>query len=281
MLVAEISNSGAQITPIKYDCSFEEELEVVFSLISDKNDIVVLDGYRYDERYQRAIKSREIKLVCIDDIHSYHFVSDVVINHAGGISNKSYSIEPYTRLCLGPSYVLLREPFLKSRLPHSMSGNILICMGGSDPQNETQKILLDLLGSNGAENIHIVLGGGYKFLYPLRDMIEQNGASDKVFLYQMLDASKLADLMAICPVAVTPPSTVAFEYLSVGGILYLHQIAENQRDVKRYFINSGLAFDYIDFPITDNELLRSVSENTKKLFDRKSASRLVDVFNSI
>ena len=45
------------------------------------DEIVVLDNYFYTTDYQRAIKAKGCKLVCIDDIHDKHYVADVVINH--------------------------------------------------------------------------------------------------------------------------------------------------------------------------------------------------------
>ena len=78
------------------------------------NEIVVLDGYRFSTNYQQQIKSKGCSLVCIDDIHSYYFVADAIINHAGGISKDEYSSEKYTQFYLGPQFALLRPPFLMS-----------------------------------------------------------------------------------------------------------------------------------------------------------------------
>jgi spore coat polysaccharide biosynthesis predicted glycosyltransferase SpsG len=47
-------------------------------------------------------------------MHAHHFVADAVINHAGGIEASRYSVEPYTQLCLGPAYALLRKPFIEA-----------------------------------------------------------------------------------------------------------------------------------------------------------------------
>jgi spore coat polysaccharide biosynthesis predicted glycosyltransferase SpsG len=49
------------------------------------NEIVVLDNYFFTTDYQKAIKEKGCKLVCIDDMHDKHYVADVVINH--GLDN--------------------------------------------------------------------------------------------------------------------------------------------------------------------------------------------------
>ena len=281
MLINEISNSGSEIIVISTKCTIQSELESIFKLIQNNKDIVVLDGYSFDENYQKTIKSRGVKLACIDDIHSVHFVADAIINHSGGIDPQLYSTETYTRLYLGPSYALLREPFLKQREIKISDRNILISMGGADPFNATMRILLDILDSNNFQHVHVVLGGAYNYESQLIEAINLKDAKEIVTIHKLLNAVQMAELMAECPVAITPPSTVAFEYLTVGGILYLCQIAENQRDVKKYFLDEELAFDFDMFPITDERLIQKVSQKSKKVFDRGSAKRLVEVFKSI
>ena len=43
---------------------------------------VVLDGYHFRLGYQQVIKEAGYALVCIDDIHAYPFIADLIINHA-------------------------------------------------------------------------------------------------------------------------------------------------------------------------------------------------------
>ena len=45
------------------------------------DEIVVLDNYFFTTDYQRSIKTKGCKLVCVDDMHDKHYVADVVINH--------------------------------------------------------------------------------------------------------------------------------------------------------------------------------------------------------
>jgi UDP-2,4-diacetamido-2,4,6-trideoxy-beta-L-altropyranose hydrolase len=59
-------------------------------------------------------KNKGCTLVCIDDIYSYYFVADAVINVAGEVPRESYKTAPYTNLLLGPKYALLRQPFLEA-----------------------------------------------------------------------------------------------------------------------------------------------------------------------
>lgn len=77
-------------------------------------EIVVLDNYFFTTDYQRAIKGKGCKLVCVDDMHDKHYVADVVINHA--LTDTSlFEVEPYTKLAIGNNWALLRKPFLKGK----------------------------------------------------------------------------------------------------------------------------------------------------------------------
>ncbi|MBR2165902.1 MAG: UDP-2,4-diacetamido-2,4,6-trideoxy-beta-L-altropyranose hydrolase, partial [Paludibacteraceae bacterium] len=86
------------------------------------DEIVVLDNYFYTTDYQRAIRAKGCQLVCIDDMHDKHYVADAVINH-GCLDKSLFDVEPYTRLCLGMDYALLRRPFRNpktcDRVPNS------------------------------------------------------------------------------------------------------------------------------------------------------------------
>ena len=46
----------------------------------DQDVIMVIDGYHFETTYQKIIKANQTKLVAIDDIHAYHFLSDIVFN---------------------------------------------------------------------------------------------------------------------------------------------------------------------------------------------------------
>ena len=59
------------------DAKFDEFLDKLHG-----DEIVVLDNYFFTTDYQRAIKSKGCKLVCIDDMHDKYFVADAIINSA-------------------------------------------------------------------------------------------------------------------------------------------------------------------------------------------------------
>src|ERR1700743_1989547 len=77
------------------------------------NEIVVVDHYGLDSNYQKKIKDKSCKLVCIDDLHDVFFWADLIINPAPNAKPADYQGQVYTQFALGLDYVLLRPEFLK------------------------------------------------------------------------------------------------------------------------------------------------------------------------
>ena len=98
-----------QIEELQKICSYVSLSEATkiedFLADLDGTEIVVLDNYYYTTDYQREIKGKGCKLVCIDDMHDKHYVADAVINHAPGSKDAQFSKENYTKLYLGPEYL--------------------------------------------------------------------------------------------------------------------------------------------------------------------------------
>ncbi|QJB40630.1 hypothetical protein HF324_23455 [Chitinophaga oryzae] len=251
------------------------------AFFTDK-DIMVLDGYNFSSDYQCVVKTSGAKLVCIDDIHQYHFYADAVINHAGGITPADYSAAPDTDFYLGPAYALLREPFLhaaRNRALASRQNQLLISMGGADPNNDTLSVLSKALKSETIDDFYVVIGGAYKYLEELEAFI--GGQNKSIYLRKNLTAIDMCNLMRQCGVAVCPPSSTAFEYLSVGGQLYLHMIADNQRDIGKYFLESGLAFDFDRFGQIGGRQASDALSLQQAIFDGQSDSRLIQIFKTL
>jgi UDP-2,4-diacetamido-2,4,6-trideoxy-beta-L-altropyranose hydrolase len=210
------------------------------------NDILVLDGYCFDTPVQQLVKQPGYPLVCIDDIHAYPFLADAVINHSGGFSEKDYQLAPYTKLYAGLEYGLLRKPFREAaalKKGITLNNECLVCFGGADPGNETLKTLDLLVPQYPEMNFHIVTGNAYRN----GDSLQKYAGSKQVTLYSNVDAEALCTLMQQCSVAVTSPSTTAYEYLSVKGLLYLKVIAFNQERMFAYLTENRLALPLEDF----------------------------------
>ncbi|MCP4441338.1 MAG: UDP-2,4-diacetamido-2,4,6-trideoxy-beta-L-altropyranose hydrolase, partial [Aureispira sp.] len=202
----------------------EEATHLVNSYLSEQ-DIVVLDGYHFKTSYQEVIKTAGVKLVSIDDIYECHFLSDAIINHAGGITPDYYNNQFYTQFYLGLNYLLLRPVFLEAaQTPYTKTdtNNIFICMGGADTNNNTIDILHKIEQKWTADDItcYVVIGQAYLHKKELENVIADSSLTIKVL--SNLSAEQMLYYMQLCPIAICPPSGITFEYLCTAGALYLY-----------------------------------------------------------
>ena len=269
---------------IRIDDSIEKENEAVFirDKYIQKDNIVVLDGYHFDTEYQRLFKTAGCKIVCIDDIHKYHFLADAVINHAEGVIKDKYSTESYTQFFLGFKYALLRRAFIENKrieqYPERNKSWIFCCLGGADPKNNTLDVLKTIEQDPAIDSCYLVIGAAYQYREELEVFLKNTSLSMR--LMNNLSADEMSSCMRKCGKAVTSLSTVALEYLSIGGELYLKMIANNQIDVFKNLIDLGLAYDFDAFPVSGELVEKSISLQSE-YFDGKQKKRYKKLFKFI
>jgi len=266
------------------DSHFEKFLELLKG-----NEIVVLDNYFFDTDYQRKIKLKGCKLVCIDDLHDKHYVADVVINHAEGIENSTFSIEDYTQLCLGLKYALLRKPFFETRKEHACKEfDIVIGLGGSDPEDITFRLIEKLVKLTSISKMAVLLGSAYN------GKANHIGKS-KIELFKNLSAIEVGDLMSKSKFGIFPGSTIAIEAIAMRLPIFIGHFIENQLEIFSGIARNNAGIDVGDLnALNENHLAelipeylydqQSISEivsNQSRILDKQSGSRLIDVFNSL
>ena len=227
-----------------FDCTFftqspseyqQRETEKVCSLVALPSDnskfekfldclkgeeIVVLDNYFYTSEYQKQIKEKGCKLVCIDDMHDKHYYADVVINH-GLTDGRLFDVEPYTRLCLGLDYALLRKPFIQASSTAKNPNSWFISFGGTDYFNLTEKALQAIHDVPCVESITVVIGDAYKY----KDNLKKY---PKATIMKNLTAEKMADVMRKSQYAILPSSSVCIEALACRCKVASGYFVENQ-----------------------------------------------------
>lgn len=267
-----------QLVSLEKEITFEDEAGKIAASL-ESNTIIVLDGYQFTTAYQKILKHAGLKIVCIDDIMSYHFVADAIINHAGGISPEKYSCEGYTRLFLGPRYALVK-PFFYEFQTHEITldeNKLLIALGGADPQNTTDTILT-CVGRSGFKEVHVLLGAANKNAMSLSEKYKYDTA---IIFHQNITGASVAQLMAGCRQAVLAPSTVCYEYMTVGGTVYLFQIASNQENIKKYFLETQLAFPFDKIGKADNAQRSAQQKKQQTVFDGQSPQHLLQIFMNL
>lgn len=265
-------------------------------------NIVVLDGYSFDETFQRAVRARTRKLVFIDDLAKGHQVADVVINHAGGLSETDYKAATYTKLCLGPHYALLRPEFLRPEgfgLP-SPDGPIFVSLGGADHHNTSLTVLEAIRQVDATLPVHVVLGP----FHPNRATIESfTSQLPNLTILQNLSAAQMAGELQQCRLAITACSTTAYEVCAVNRPLITIVTANNQSQLAQFLSEEKLALS-VNFPTLltrsipvialdkmlrlsiqsfqfSPEMVNETLANQRRFFDGRSPERLRALFDSL
>lgn len=196
-----------------------------FQLFLDQlkgDEIVVLDNYYYTTDYQKAIKEKGCKLVCVDDMHDKHYVADAVVNH-GFAKEIDFSKEDYTQIYTGPSYAMLRSPFLmQDNAVIRHHNRWIVCFGGSDQNNYTGEAVQYLRKRDDKPEIVAVVGDGYQYTQQLIDA--------GVEIRQRLKAEEIADLFRSAGNVVCSASSVCYESLACGCKVYAGYYVNNQKD---------------------------------------------------
>jgi UDP-2,4-diacetamido-2,4,6-trideoxy-beta-L-altropyranose hydrolase len=263
--------------------------------LCEKDAVVVLDGYNFDDLYQKIIKSCSRILVSIDDIYAYPFVSDYIINIQPDLDHSKYAKQDYTTIISGPDYALLRKAFVKKALSGARViknvDSLVISMGGADPHNYTLKVLkVAVLFSNLTE-IHVVLGKLYRFRDLLEAFIREH---PQVIIYQSLSSFEFAETMIKSEIAIMPASTVSYEACAVGIGMVSGYTAENQKGILNGLCNAKailnihsfnaisekLLYENINTLIQSPALINEQIDFQKKFIDGKAASRYINLFKS-
>lgn len=252
------------------------------------NEIVVLDNYYFTTEYQRNVIAKGCKLVCIDDMHSQHFVAHVVINHAEGICKSQYSAEKYTQFCLGYKFALLRKEFLTDvRDQYKKKYACLLMMGGSDSLNLTSKILSIISPLQFSLPIAVVVGDNYNYI---QDILQ----FENVELFKGIAPLEIFLLMRKSQFGLFPASTVAIEACAARLPFICGYYVENQKEnyngiETNHFalcVSNYLAIEQNDFSIAFEKLKNKNFNNEliahqERILDKKSKSRYIDIFNSL
>lgn len=117
-------------------------------------DWLVVDHYGLDAEWETRMRPVARSIMVIDDLANRSHDCDLLLdqNFYEGFGSRYIGLVPSsTRCLLGPAYVLLRPEFANARRVlrrrDGSVGRILVFFGGSDPTNQTQRVLdgIDML----------------------------------------------------------------------------------------------------------------------------------------
>ena len=252
-------------------------------------EILVLDGYSFQEEHKKMMKSKGVYLVCLDDLYQNQNYADMIINHAPSLDPKKYPID--TKLLLGPEYALLRPEFINEfdNIYNTPPKKIFICFGGSDTKNLTQHILNLIINLYKSLEINVVVGPGYRFYDKLISMLNHSHNST-INIKNSLSEIQIIDEMNKNDLLIVPSSSILFEAISLYKPIISGFYVDNQKLIYEGFKKAQVFYDAKDFStlnflsslkeITVNNSKKMI-ENQRRCIDKKSPSRILNAFKMI
>ncbi|MBY0123451.1 UDP-2,4-diacetamido-2,4,6-trideoxy-beta-L-altropyranose hydrolase [Bacillus sp. S/N-304-OC-R1] len=194
-------------------------------------DLLIVDHYQIDSNWEKTIKEKyySIKLMVIDDLANREHECDLLLdqNYFKNLNNRyDHLIPAHCRKLLGPKYLLLRPEFYlgdKVKKAYKTIQDILVFYGGSDPTNETLKVLeaFDRLEVSNI-NVHVVVG----LSNGKRDHIKEICAETQYSYYEQIDY--IASLMRKSDLALGAGGVTMWERCFLGLPSIVTVVAENQ-----------------------------------------------------
>ncbi len=227
-------------------------------------DWIIVDGYQFDNTYQKALKSAGMRVLFLDDfVHCKGYAADIVLNQNMYANSKMYRDKaPHSKILTGPSYALLRAEFARrrpgDRRISRIAKNILVTLGGSDKDNLTARVVR-ALDSSRFENleVRVVVGA-----------INQNAeelvricAKSKKKMKVLVSIDNMAEMMDWADLAVSAAGTTAYELAITTTPSVMLVSAENQRLNALEFGKRGFAQIVVDPSGVDDKKLAEVFDS--------------------
>ena len=257
-----IAAGGFPLTPVRSPYPHPSDWESLSLVLAAQREAwVVLDGYHFDASYQSRIKQAGYRLLVIDDmahLDTYH--ADVLLNQNLHAAELYYHCKPDTQLLLGNRYALLRTEFLRwldwERKIPPVAHRILITMGGSDPHNQSMKVIQALrqLQLDSLDAV-VVIGPSNPRAASLESLVKECDFPIRL----ARDVTDMAELMAWADLSISTASSTGWELAFMGLPSILLVTAENQQKVGAGLAHGGIAINLGWFAdVSENAIAKSL-----------------------
>src|SRR5438105_10682596 len=204
---------------------------------------LVLDGYHFDECYERSVKKDGLQLLVMDDYgHGPHNEADLLVNQNLHADQSLYPAPAgRRRLLLGPRYALLRREFVRCRgwrrqVPE-VACKLLVTLGGTDADNVTLKVIQALEQQSAGLEAVVVVSNSNPHLAELESAARRCNAQVRLLTH----VNNMAELMMWADMAVAAGGMTSWERLFLGLPALVIVLADNQRSVAQALDREGLA----------------------------------------
>lgn len=257
-------------------------------------DILIVDHYALDYRWESVVSSYVKKIMVIDDLANRKHHCDVLLDQNYKLASESrytHLVPESAYLLEGPKYALLRQEFVEARRElrkrQGTIQRILVFFGGSDPTNETSKAIDAIVSLQRDDlTVDVVVGTSNPNKHEIKQRVH---SLDNFNYYEQIN--HMAELMALADLAIGAGGSTTWERCCLGLPALVVNIAENQKEITHNLALSNAVVDLGDAPsVTSGDIMRELrrvldepsmmeqwAENCLRLVDGKGTERVVDI----
>lgn len=194
---------------------------------------LIVDHYGIDAEWEAIVKPSAGQMLIIDDLANRLHVGDILLDqnvHENPEARYFQLVPASCRLLLGPQYLLLRSSFYEQRRTlRRRSGKIeriLVFFGGSDPTDETSKVLETLSAVDlGNIQVDIVIGHANSRRFSIERKCK---GIDHVNLHVQVE--NMAELIAQSDFSLGSGGVAMWERCYLGLPSAVSMVADNQKE---------------------------------------------------
>ncbi|MGI6585241.1 MAG: UDP-2,4-diacetamido-2,4,6-trideoxy-beta-L-altropyranose hydrolase [Lutisporaceae bacterium] len=255
---------------------------IIDQLAGIGGDCLITDSYDADESYFKCTRDIFSITGYMDDLNKVRINADFIINQNIYAQDLGYEKYEGTLLLLGTQYALLRDEFrgLPARKTRRDVESVLVTLGGSDPQNLTEKIALKLGRAFPGITFHVTVGPSFINGDSLEAVEGEN-----ILIHR---EPKMSALMMQCDAAVSACGSTVYELCACGTPVIGIAAANNQIMTARKMSSIGALIqaegtdDVIDcLRSLDYGVRVRMSETARKLVDGNGSIRASEQIRKI
>lgn len=236
-----VANSGFNVSRTEGIApgTAEDLKQVLDTALLHECEAIVVDSYDASHEYVMRLRTAGLYVVAIDDLARFAFPCQLVVNCGLQARQLPYSSSSGdTTFLLGPQYALIRPEFwqIPSRAIADRVQNVLVTLGGGDPQNLTPTLLGLLDDLPGDFTVTTIIGP----FFENREEVGHAANASRRSVRLLEDPSSMCSLMLEADLAVSAGGQTLYELAATGTPTVGVQVAENQASNLRALAAQGV-----------------------------------------
>ncbi|MEC1545660.1 UDP-2,4-diacetamido-2,4,6-trideoxy-beta-L-altropyranose hydrolase [Bacillus halotolerans] len=258
---------------------YADAAETICAMKDMNKDIslLIIDHYAIDINWEMRVKKYVKKMMVIDDLADRLHDCDILLDQNLYHHYKDRYVKLVPKSCkqfLGPEYVLLRDEFYSFQ-PSQKNGDgsvkkILVFFGGSDPTNETKKVIKAFQQFPPQDiELDIVIGNTNTHKKEIESICKKH-----TFCNFHCQVNHIADLMYNADLAIGAGGTTTWERCYLGLPAIVITVAENQEVIAQTLDQLG-AIKYLGpkESVNESDIVSAIQEMMNNPLSLQQMSR--------